>query len=575
MKKIVFNFILVFAFFSYSQALYSQAQKENQAEAVEEEIELPDVTTVINGKTFTAGKDSVPDYTKILPENSAPEVQLPEMEGVKIPKNLPENIERSVQKEKDIYASGELGAGYPFYFKGDFSIYRASGNSPFEIDFNHESAEGFAREKSNEGYFERSTLVKGKKSLFGEISNHRVQAEYKMTDDGLQLKSDSYSDMVKHTIYADAGSDWDFSNGLLLSYGADGAWFNRYGQVMKDSLVAENFLDSTKILDLNPYAGFGWADYGFKAMFTASYGFQGNLGGEDNLLKIQSSSSDEYSHRGQFKLDLSWENDFMMLGADGAVIVGSAIGEKNVLPAFTAKADFQTDYFTDDRFVTLSLKGGLDSYQAKIRELENKYKFAVSPVIPTETSDWFAKMDLLVPILSAFEVKSEFEFRKTAFENGVWQVKYKEAFPFDADFTSGLANQFGLYAIESVERTEVNTVFAFNADFAPFKAGIEWKSFWKDLPSLEDEQKIALRFEYQSADAKWNAGTSAAFAFGEDADKCPDLSLWTGCRLAPALSLAFEVNDVIKLLGGKSRDYAHSEFITTSGNAVLLVKFHF
>ena len=66
-----------------------------------------------------------------------------------------------------------------------------------------------------------------------------------------------------------------------------------------------------------------------------------------------------------------------------------------------------------------------------------------------------------------------------------------------------------------------------------------------------------------------------AVAFGEDADSCPDLSAWTGVRLAPALSLAFEVNDVIKLASGKSRDWAHSQFITTSGNAVLLVKFQF
>lgn len=567
MKKLLFRILI----FLTCAPFFAQ----NNNEIVEEEIELPDVTTVINGKTFTAGKDSVPDYKKILPENDSPEVQLPEMDGVKVPKNLPENIERSAQKEKDIYAQGELGAGYPFYFKGDFSIYRASGNSPFEIDFNHESAEGFAREKANEGYFARSTFVKGKKTLFADYGTHHAQAEYKMSDDGLQLKSDSYSDTVKHTISASLGSDWEFSNGLLLTYGAEGAWFNRYGEVMKDSTRSGNFLDSTKILDFNPYAGIGWSDYGFRAFLTASYGFQGNLGGKDNLVKNETSSSADKSHRGEFNLDLSWENDSVKIGADTSLIAGTATGDKSLIPSFNLKTDIKTDYFTDDRLLLLSVQGGLKSYQEKIRNLENEYKFAVSSAIPTETSDWFTKLSLTVPFLTAFEANAGFEFKKTAFDNGFWQVKYKEAFPFLTEDENGAFNQYGLYAIESVKRTEFNTMFGFKADFSSIKSEIEWKSFWKDVPSLEDEQKISLSLEYQSPDAKWNSGTSMAVSFGSDADKCPDLSAWTGVRLAPALSLAFEVNDVIKLLSGKSRKYAHSQFITTSGNAVLLVKFQF
>ena len=104
MKKFFINTILLAA----AATVFAQAKAEN-TEIIEEEIELPDVTTVVNGKTFTAGKDSVPDYTKILPETSAPEVQLPEMDGVKTSKNLPENHNRNESKSKDIYAQGELG----------------------------------------------------------------------------------------------------------------------------------------------------------------------------------------------------------------------------------------------------------------------------------------------------------------------------------------------------------------------------------------------------------------------------------------------------------------------------------
>ena len=558
-------------------ALFAQnAQSQNQNEVVEEEIELPDVTTVVNGKTFTAGKDSVPDYTKILPENSAPEIQLPELEGVKTTKELPELRERSAQTEKDIYAEGELGAGYPFYFKGDFSIYRASGNSPFEIDFSHESSEGFAEKKASEGFFVRNTAVRGEKSLFTTHGTHVIEGEYKTSDDGLQLNSDSYSDMVKHTISAKAGSDWHLDNGILISYGADGAWFNRYGEIMKESVKSGDFIDSTKILDINPFFGFGWQGSGFKAMFTALYSLQANLEENDNLYKADGSSSAEGTHRGQFSLGLSWKNDFIALGADGSLIVGTATGSKDVVPAFALSVDFKTESFTDGRYITISTKGGLDSYQEKIRNLENKFRFAAIPCLPTETTDWFTDVELSVPILTAFEAKAGVAFRKTAFENGVWTVKYADDYFYPIlDPDGATVHSSGLYQIESEERTEFNTNLGFYADFASLKASAVWASYWKSVPALTDEQNITLKLEYQTLDAKWNAGTSTAFAFGGDADTCPNISGWAGIRLASALRVAFELNDVIKLFGRESREYAHSKYITTSGNAVLLVKFQF
>ncbi|WP_407426953.1 hypothetical protein [Treponema sp.] len=544
-----------------STGLFAQ---NNQNQTVEEEIELPDVTTVVNGKTFTAGKDSVPDYTQILPENSSPEIQLPEMESVKTSKNLPENKDTSAQSGKDIYAEGELGAGYPFYFEGDFSIYRASGSSPFEINFNHESAEGFARKKADEGYFTRKTSVNGKKSFIGNIVSHELTAEYKMSDDGLQLKSDSYSDSVKHTISASAGSDWKAQNGVLVSYGADGAWFNRYGEIMKNSTTTGDYADSTKVLDLNPYFGFGWQGHGFKAMLTGFYGLQANFAGNDNLLKAEGSSSSESSHRGQFKLALGWQNETFNVGADGSLIIGTATGSKEVIPAFTGIFDFKTESFTEGRYISFSARGGLNSYQEKIRNLENKYKFSVVPAIPTETTEWFSKITLTVPVLSSFEAKTGFEFKKTAFNNGEWLCLYDEDLRIS-----------GLYVTSPDKRTEFNTNLVFSCDFETVKASAEWKSYWKDVPSLEDAQNIKFKLEYQASDAKWNAGTSTNFAFGKNADNCPDISGWAGLRLASSLSLAFEVNDVIKLFHGTKRTYADSEYITTSGNAVLLVKFQF
>ena len=58
------------------------AQTEGEVQSSENEIELPDVTTVISGGALTAGKDSVPDYKKILPDKNTGSLELPEMESV-------------------------------------------------------------------------------------------------------------------------------------------------------------------------------------------------------------------------------------------------------------------------------------------------------------------------------------------------------------------------------------------------------------------------------------------------------------------------------------------------------------
>ena len=565
MKRSFFKIIFISFFFPF----FAQNSEKT------EEIFLPDVTTIVDGKTFSAGRDSVPDYSEILPENSSPSVELPEMSGVLTSDDSSKIISEQTQKDKDIYAQGELGAGYPFYFKGDFSIYRASGDSPFEIDFKHESAEGFARKKSNEGYFSWNTTVKGKKTLSDEKGTHKAEAEYKTSDDGLQLKSDSYSDMVKHTVFADFSSDWESSGGFLLFYGANGAWFNRYGEIMKNGVKSGDFLDSTKILDLNPYLGLGWQNENFLIKFTSLYALQANLAGKDNLLEAEGSSSVERTHRGEAKLDFSWQNDSLILGAEGSLIVGNAIGNQNVVPSFSLKADFKTEGIQDDRLLNFSISGGIKSHQEKIRDLENEYKFATVPMLPTETTDAFAKLALTVPFFKKFEAKSDFEFYKTLFDNGFWQGIYDDDGFLPILSTSGTIFNSGLYAIAPEKRTEFNTYFAFFADFYPFKMGVDWKSFWKDCPSLKDKQNLKFSLEYQSADSKWKFGTMTIFTFGRKSDKCPNVSAFANLSFTNNLSLALELNDIVKLFHGTKRYYAHSAFITTSGNALLLLKFRF
>ncbi|MBQ0050619.1 MAG: hypothetical protein KBT11_00980 [Treponema sp.] len=539
------------------------------AQAVDEEIELPDVTTVISGGAFTAGKDSVPDYKEILPETDSPKIQLPTMGKSKAEGISVKDRSESLSKEKDIYAEGELGAGYPFYFIGDFSVYRASGNSPFAINFSHESSEGFASEKAREGYFIRNTKVAGEKGYHNEKCDHNIFAEYKTSDDGLQLNSKQFTDMVKHNITGGFDSKWNFKNGMFLSYGFSGDWFSRYGQLSNEnvfdgtSIPEKTFYSESSALTLLPVFSFGWSGNGFNAFFKSSYTGQFNLKQADNLVKAEGSSSSESSHRAQFTLGGGWKKDLLELSLDGSLVVGSAIGEKDVVPAFALGLNYSTDMI-EGQFMTISLKGGLDSYQSKLSTLENLYKYSVLPCLPVETTDWFCDFGLDFPVNPMLEFNAGIGFKKTAFENGIWQADYGSS-----------TLKHGLYKIFNVERTDFNTKLGASFDYNNVKFGAEWKSFWKDVPVLEEQQSILATISYQSESTKWNLGASTKVAMGDDVDACPDISGWAGVKLAPALSVAFRLNDTVKLFTRESRKYAHSAYIQKGGSAVLLVKFQF
>ena len=76
-------------------------------------IELPEVTTVISGETEKAGTDTLPDFSDVLKlPNGSGDLQpvLPEAESA-------ENNEIAAGKtkpvEKSVYAEGLIGGGYP------------------------------------------------------------------------------------------------------------------------------------------------------------------------------------------------------------------------------------------------------------------------------------------------------------------------------------------------------------------------------------------------------------------------------------------------------------------------------
>lgn len=532
--------------------------------AAEEKIELPDVTTVVTGDTLTAGKEAIPDYSAVLPTAESGKIELPSLE-----KPEPKAAAASVvmagasSAEKTVYAEGQIGGGYPFLFLGDFAIYRATGDAPFSLTFNHRSAEDFASNKAKDGFFARTTAVGAVQSLNTANTKNVFAASYDTADYGLQSLSTPFFDMVSHTISLTENSRFNLLHGWHISLGTGANWYNRFGgkKVESDDVTAH-----TVTFDVAPHFGFGWENERFVAGFNAQYQAQGNLGDGLNFAEYEASSYRNATHRGEFGLNASAKTKYAVFRGDVAVVVGTALGKPALVAPFTVGTDLSIPYDEEtNRVVKLTLEGGLDSYQETVRALEKRYRYSYLSVLPSETTDWYGQAALSVPVLEALTVDAGATFLKTAFENGVWTASY----------TDSASVYNGLYLLAPEERTDFASTLGATFDWKGISYTVDWEAHWLDIPALSDAHAVSVSAVYQSAGDRYTLGAHWKQALGSDADKAPDLGANAAIRVSSALRLALEVNDIVKLCANTTRTYAHSAYKTESGSAALLVKFQF
>lgn len=558
MKKFLLLFVLLFCGFF----IFAQSQADDQP--AETEIELPDVTTVISGGALVAGKDSVPDYKKILPDKNTGTVQLPVMDSVQEGKLTSRQYEQNFSDEKTVYAQGKVGGGFPFCFTGDFDIYRILGNSPFRISFFHRNYEDFADKKASDGYFFRNTGLEAEKKFLGEKCEFVFSGWYKNQDAGLQSKSNVFTDYLWNDLGATLNSLWNFENGWNLSLGFQGSYFNRYGiKVSKDVVFEEEWQKNAKYLSLVPEFSAGWKNSRFDVNFLARYESQLNMKDSGTLYKAPEASSSEAVHKGQFMLNFAWLAENAGIYASAGIIVGNSIGKQKLLTPFTAGADFEISTPLSFRPLGIKFEGGLDSVLEFAGNLEKKYRFSALGCLSSEETDWYGLARVSLPVKEKFSVNFEGEFRKTAFENGVWAPDYEKNL-----------SEAGFYLISQNERTEFKSLAEFCAETEKFSFSGSWKAFWIDVPACEEKHSIRAQLFF-SPEKRWNLSASAAENFGDEVDKVPVLDFGAGLRVGKSIQLALEAEDIIKLLTGKTRAFSASQYEQSCGHVTALVKFQF
>ena len=236
-----------------------------------EDIELPEVTTVISGDTEKAGEDALPDFDDVLKlPNGSGDVE-PELPEVNTSDSTDIAEINTKPAEKSVYAEGLIGGGYPAFFTGNVSVARTTGASPFRFSVQHESALGYAAHSLTDGYSDRTTVLSVEKQYKKNHIEWGASGFYKSASDGLQknlfYNGDEIGLLNRDLYNAGANIAYTFDNGFSIGTAAKTNFYNRYSEITCPQIRTVSFFS------VNPQLLLRWAGYGFETGFTTDYDF--------------------------------------------------------------------------------------------------------------------------------------------------------------------------------------------------------------------------------------------------------------------------------------------------------------
>lgn len=514
-----------------------------------EQIELADITTVVNTASLVADSETLPDFLDVveIQDGSGKIVpQLPDIDGMD--SSTAEVITKAT-KENSIYAEGKIGGGYPLGMYGDFKIYKLNETSPFEFSFLHDSASGYSRTGLNEGYNDSTNCIGIDKSYVFDKTQLNLALNYLNTKNGLQDKVAYISDVNQNTLSTAANVDWNFAKGFNFGGGVGVNFYNRYLDItsINCSDVIEDWAKGNWTIGALPSMFFVWEDYGFKVDVDSSYSFINEF---------------EKVHRGQVGLGFSWKNDNVKVFTNVDAVFGNHLNGNVVAVPFDAGINITFPVKFATRQFGINLTGGMNSERTSISDLEKKYKFTALSFTPEESSDWFGRFEIIVPVKESFVFNGKIEYCHTAFGNGILEPVY-----------TGNATS-GMYTFDYVNRQNLVTDFTFNYTYGIFGAAAQWHSNWIYVPAMESPQEVDFSFTVQSKDSKWNATLLTGLYISESGFDIPLINIDGLAKITDAVNLALSIEDIVNLFGGQPRTYA-GQYISRSGSVTAMIKFFF
>lgn len=461
-----------------------------------------------------------------------------------------ESCEADKKSEKSVFSEIYVGGGYPFLVYGDCSVFGVKKGNPFKFSFKYDGANGYNGKSFNDNYSDRFIDLSFEKKFKNNNLKWDFLVEYNSISNGLQNQAENITENNQNLFMTHGNINYDFENGIFINGNLDLDIYNRYAN-STDSLEAPDWIKKTLIFNVNPAVTVGWAGYGFQAFIKTDYLM---------YYDIFNSLSGGNNNRCETLINFQWSNDIFTTYSNVGIILGNKLKGSSVFFPFNLGFNLTFPVTFANRKVNVSAEGGLDSYYNSINDLETKYKFVTVPVIPEETSDWYCKINIDVPVKSSFTGNAYFEYRETAFDKGIWEPKFS-----DSNFINGL------YAVREKNHKMLTTDFSLTYHHKLFSFSGGLHSNWLDVPVLKFIQTVRVNLSMQDENSKWGASLFGTYSL---------TSLWTtpiinlDCfvQISPKVRFTAFIGDLIPVFNSKERDYG-GKYIDRGFEAGVFLKF--
>ncbi|MDD7270124.1 MAG: hypothetical protein PUH13_10015 [Treponema sp.] len=543
------KYFTICAALSYGLSLFAQNAQTN------DQLELPDVTTVINTENLKVENDALPDFNDVLEvsgESGTVTVVLPDVDNQDTQVDV---VTEKSTEEKSVFAEGQIGGGYPFLFEGNFSVFRQTGDNPFKISFNHDSAAGYAGHSLNDGYFDSLTSMDLEKKLTHKNFEWTVDGSYKRIENGLQNKAEDVSSVNQNLISGNTEILWKLPRGNFIGLGLSAKDYIRYANSSSSASLAE-WVKQTQVFSLLPVAWYSWKGHGFETGVTADYSldiYKGAL------------------NRGSFTGNFSWENQYVKLYTDVGIVVSNKMNSSFTIP-FTVGVSSSIPVKFASRNIVLSVEGGCASERTDIADNEQKFKYAGFDSLAGENSWFYGKLDFVLPVKNAFTSGLNITYKNTAFSNGLYQPIYE---------STSMTN--GLYGYEQKRMQLLHANIDLSYFYKMFSiSGNIYGNLFDNIPG---EGFLGFAVNASLSDQKGFWGVDGSFDF--KLHDTPKLDMNGFVRISPAVKLLLQVEDFLYLVKpGAYRYYGYyassivtepgySQYLDRNGSVTLAMKFNF
>lgn len=511
-------------------------------------IELPDVTTVIKDEKIKVEADSIKtsDNAIVIEKGSGDIVpELPEEENEEFVEEKNPVKKQPPEKVFAFRGNGVVGGGYPASFKGNISIFNNDRKNPFALNFLHDSVNGYSGKALTDGFYDRTTRLNLRKTVQKEKFSFSVNGSYQSVTNGLQNHVSGISSISQDCYGLNGNFTYHIKDGFSAGVNASSKFNNRYAD------VTQGHFDEVNLLNIKPELFLRWHNKNFSAGFSCDYDFCNDFSGlfEKNINRVR------------FMLNGSWKNDFVMAYANAQAVVGNCINDNPIVVPFSVGANFRIPVSFAEKKLAIGVEGGIASVLQLPYELENRYRFTIIRNFAEEQTDWYGKMNVSIPVGKSFTGNISCEYRQTAFGN-------KTIMP---DYSIPVTN--GCYGYKYCENQQFNTNISVFYRYNSIILGGSWQSCWLDVPSLKNENTVGANIIYANKDSRFGGELSGKIALNKEID-VPEINAKVRAKLTDGMTASLEVNDAIKLIKTESRIYA-GNYLGRGGNINLNLLFKF